>query len=74
MNKYKQALLRIRDILGQPCSDNKCAGCREEVSQSIEVLTKTLGPYKKMTLAARSHELDNRQAQDILKKSRRSCS
>lgn len=54
MSKYLTVLKQIREILGDPCSSNKCAGCREEMTTVSELLTKVLGKYKKRKLTKKT--------------------
>lgn len=43
-DRYKQALERIREILGAPCSDNTCLGCGHEMTEAVEIAKKALAP------------------------------
>jgi hypothetical protein len=51
--KYKSALVEISQIIGRPCSDNTCGGCRYEMDAVVGVLTKILGTYEQRLAGCR---------------------
>lgn len=45
-DKYEKALREIGSVITHPCDDNKCGGCRWEMSETVEIVQEALKGVK----------------------------